>query len=98
VVRDIQPDEDRVLLKIKARLSGQHGPGTGEFPEYARRIIRPAFRLLDLVSVTRFSFGASVIRSLPKSCIYLNVGQLSLSIPLFLSWLRHRPDVKCRGA
>jgi|SRR5271170_313117 len=90
----LQPDEDRVLLKIKTRLSGQHGPGTREFPECGRRIIRPVFRLLDLVSVTRFSFGASVIRSLPKNSIYLNIGQLSLSIPLFLSWLRHRPDVK----
>jgi glycosyltransferase involved in cell wall biosynthesis len=89
----LQPDEDRVLLKIKTRLSGQYGPESREFPKYSRRIIRPAFRLLDVLSVTRFSFGASVIRSLPKNSIYLNVGQLSLSIPLFLFWLRHRPDV-----
>ena len=90
----LQPDEDRVLLKIKTRLSGQHRSETGKFPEYGQRVIRPVFRLLDLVSVARFSFGASVIRSLPKNSIYLNVGQLSLTIPLFVSWLRHRPDVK----
>jgi glycosyltransferase involved in cell wall biosynthesis len=49
---------------------------------------------LDLLTVAGFSFGASVIRSLPKDSIYLNIGQLILSIPLFVSWLRHRPDVK----
>ena len=91
----LQPDEDRVFLKIKTWLSGQHGPETREFPEYRRRIIRPAFRLCSgVVSVGGFSLGASVIRSLPKNSIYLNVGQLILSIPLFLSWLGHRPDVK----
>jgi glycosyltransferase involved in cell wall biosynthesis len=90
----IQPDEDRMLLNIKTRLSVQHGPNTGKFPEHSRRVIRPAFRLLDLISVTCFSFGTSVIKSLPENTIYLNVGQLSLATPLFVSWLRHRPDVK----
>src|SRR5271169_3274875 len=37
----LQPDEDRVLLKIKTRLSSQHGSETGKFPEYDRPIIRP---------------------------------------------------------
>lgn len=90
----LKPDKDHVLLKIKTRLSGQHGSETGKFPEYRRRVIRPVFRLLDLVSVTRFSFGTSVIRSLPKNSIYLNVGQLSQEISLFVSWLKRRPDVK----
>jgi glycosyltransferase involved in cell wall biosynthesis len=86
----LQPDDDCVFLKVKARLSGQHRPEIEKFPKNGRNL----FRLFDLVSVTGFSFGASVIRSLSKNTIYLNVGQLSLAIPLLVSWLKHRPDVK----
>ena len=41
-----------------------------------------------------FSFGASVVRAVPKNAIYVNVGQVGLAIPRIVSWLRQRPDVK----
>src|SRR5271166_5573344 len=89
----IQSHEDRVLRFIKNRLSGNGEPSEDPRKD-RRRALRRAQRLLDLISVTGVSLGASVVRSVPKNAIYVNVGQLGLAIPRIVSWLRQRPDVK----
>jgi len=89
----IQSHEDRVLRFIKNRLSGNGEPSEDPRKD-RRRALRRAQRLLDLISVTGVSLGASVVRSVPKNAIYVNVGQLGLAIPRIVSWLRRRPDVK----
>src|SRR5208282_3879831 len=89
----IQPCEDRVLQQIKIRLSGNHEPQFDK-PRKGGRRVNPVSRLFDVLSATGFSFGASVVRSVPKNSIYLNVGHISLKVPCLVSWLKHRPDVK----
>ena len=86
--------EDRVLLTIKGRLSGNDGPRIEKSWGPDRAVSSPQSRLLELLSAAGFSFGASVVRAVPKNAIYINVGQVGLAIPRIVSWLRHRPDVK----
>jgi len=86
--------EDRVLLRIKRRLSGTLDLETQESCGDGRAVTSPPLRLLNLLSVAGFSFGASVVRAVPRSAIYVNVGQVGLVIPRVFTWLRQRPDVK----
>jgi glycosyltransferase involved in cell wall biosynthesis len=90
----VQSHEDRVLSRIKRRLSGKHDLPTERSRGEDRQVVSPASRFVNLLSVAGFSFGASVIRAAPKNAIYVNVGQVGLAIPWIVSWLRHRPDVK----
>jgi glycosyltransferase involved in cell wall biosynthesis len=90
----LHSDEDRVLLRIKRRLSGKRGAQTEGDRGHDRAVTRPASRLLELLSVAGFSFGASVVKAVPRNAIYMNVGQVGLTIPGIVSWLRQRPDVK----
>lgn len=90
----LQCHEDRVLLLIKKRLSGHHDPQSQGSCREDQPVFRPASRFLSLLSVAGFSFGASVVRAVPKNAIYVNVGQVGLAIPRIVSWLQQRPDVK----
>src|SRR5215472_2392715 len=90
----VQAHEDSVLLRIKRLLSGEHDLRSEKLPGDGRAVINPASRFLNLLSVAGFSFGASVVRAVPKNAIYVNVGQVGLAIPRIISWLRQRPDVK----
>ena len=90
----VQPHEDRVLVRIKGQLSGKYDPRTEMSGGHNRAVIGPVSRVLELLSATGFSFGASVARAVPNNAIYVNVGQVGLAIPRIISWLRDRPDVK----
>ena len=90
----VESHEDRVLLRIKRWLSDKHDLQTERSRGDGRPVISPASRFLNLLSVVGFSFGASVVRAVPKNAIYVNVGQVGLAIPRIVSWLRQRPDVK----
>src|SRR5947207_10075131 len=90
----LRSDEDHVLGRIKARLSGKHEPQNQTNGEDRRHVFSSGSRLLDVLSLKEFSFGGSVVRSIPKNAIYVNVGQVGLAIPRIISWLRRRPDVK----
>jgi len=90
----VQSHQDHVLLRIKGRLSGKDSPETEGSRAHDRAVISPLSRVLELLSVAGFSFGASVIKAVPQNAIYVNVGQVGLAIPRTLSWLRRRPDVK----
>src|SRR5438094_10250303 len=68
-----QPHEDRVLLRIKKRLAGTLEPPTEGSHETGHSRTRSISRFLSVVLRTDFSFGASVVRSVPDSSIYLNV-------------------------
>ncbi len=72
----------------------EHDPQTENSRGHDRAVISSASRILELLAVSGFSFGASVVRAVPKNAIYVNVGQVGLAIPRIVSWLRHRPDVK----
>ena len=89
----LRSDEDHVLGRIKRRLSGKHEPRDQKSGEDRRNVLSSASRLLDVLSLKDFSFGSSVVRSVPKNAVYINVGQIGLVIPRILSWLRQRPDV-----
>jgi glycosyltransferase involved in cell wall biosynthesis len=39
------------------------------------------------------SFGHSAVNAVPRHAVYVNTGQIGLSLPRFTHWLRHRPDV-----
>src|SRR6516165_3196170 len=54
--------EDRVLLTIKGRLSGNDGPRIEKSWGPDRAVSSPQSRLLELLSAVGFSFGASVGR------------------------------------
>jgi glycosyltransferase involved in cell wall biosynthesis len=90
----IQPDEDPVLLQIKKRLAGTLEPPTEKSRKSSRSHIRSISRFLRVVSLTDFSVGAAVVRSVPEHSIYVNVAQVGLAMPRIVSWLPHRPDVK----
>src|SRR5205823_6375850 len=90
----LRSDQDHVLGRIKARLSGKHEPRNQKSGADGQSLLGSASRLLDVLSLKDFSFGGSVIRSVPKNAIYINVGQVGLAIPRIISWLRRRPDVK----
>jgi len=90
----IECADDKVLLQIKGALSGNLASTTERSGGGSRATISSASRLFNLVSVTGFSFGAAVVRAVPKNAIYVNVGQVGLAIPRIVSWLRQRPDVK----
>ncbi len=52
-----------------------------------------AKRMGSLVSATGFQFGSSAKHHVPDRAVYLNVGHVSLAMPLYLRWLDARPDV-----
>jgi len=89
----IQPYEDGVLRQIKIRLAANHERRSANDCKGSHRI-NPMSRLFNVLSVTGFSFGGSVVRSVPKNSIYVNVGHISLKVPYIVSWLKHRRDVK----
>jgi glycosyltransferase involved in cell wall biosynthesis len=90
----IQSHEDRVLLQIKKRLAGMAEAPTEKSPNKGGGHLRSITRFLDVISLSKFSFGASVVRSVPEHSIYVNVAQIGLAMPRIVSWLQHRPDVK----
>src|SRR5262249_7797946 len=90
----VQSHEDRVLQGIKGRLSGKFAAHTERSRQHNRTVAGSAAKVLELLSTAGFSFGAAVVRAVPKNAIYMNVGQVGLAIPRIVSWLRHRPDVK----
>lgn len=90
----VRSHEDHVLLRIKKGLSGKREAEPERSRQHIRRLVRPVSRSLNLLSATGFSFGASVVRTVPKNSIYMNVAQVGLAYPRIVSWLRRRPDVK----
>src|SRR6266446_7124071 len=71
----VQSDEDHVLARIKGRLSGKHEPRHQKSGEDRRHVLSSASRLLNVLSLNDFSFGGSVVRSVPKT-------------PFTLTWAR----------
>jgi glycosyltransferase involved in cell wall biosynthesis len=53
-----------------------------------------ALDFMTMLSATGFSFGRSVRHKLSNDAIYLNVGQVSLAYSPYITWLKHRGDVK----
>jgi glycosyltransferase involved in cell wall biosynthesis len=90
----VRAHEDRVLFWIKRQLADKGDSSAESLSGGGRTLIGPGSRLLNLFSVAGFSFGAAVVRAVPKNAIYVNVGQVGLAIPRIASWLRRRPDVK----
>ncbi len=83
--------DDPALVWLKARLLGQKvgPPPFRSKPGPAEK----GLRMLRLIAASGFSFGRRATRVLPEGCAYLNVGQLSLAVPVLFRWLDRRPDI-----
>ena len=88
----IRSDDDPALRRVKRLLAGELLPAGDEAARGGGR--QAVGGLVSLLSRTGFSFGRSVVRSVPHGGIYLNVGQLSWAMPWLVSWLRHRADIR----
>jgi len=86
----ISPDDDAAWQHLKARLQGQAPPGSHWPRDQALAI---AGRMTSLLKATGIGFGSSVVSSLAPGTIYLNIGQIGLSMPFLLRWLDRRRDV-----
>jgi glycosyltransferase involved in cell wall biosynthesis len=88
----IDSEQDQAYQRTRSFLIGG-----GVEPSALRRRLKPtpfeqARGFAALVAATGMFFGRSVVRSLPRKAIYLNVGQLEVFRPI-LSWLHRRPDI-----
>jgi glycosyltransferase involved in cell wall biosynthesis len=88
----IKPQHDEAYGKAKSAILA--GVAERLLPRKPRRlsVARIVARYFQLLSLTGFSFGRSVARTLPNNAIYLNVGQLQIFRPWYW-WLLRRPDV-----
>ncbi len=50
-------------------------------------------RLFGELRATGFALGRPVRKALPHGAVYLNIGQISLALPIFHRWLSDRSDV-----
>ncbi len=88
----LDPNADPAWLSLQDRVRGipdEHGargPRVG--------LATQARRMTSLLRATGITLGSDVGRTLPQGSIYLNIGQVSLAIPLLLRWLRQRADVR----
>jgi hypothetical protein len=85
----VSPAKD---TRPKSRLSGNHEPQFDE-PRKGGQRVNPVSRFFDVLSTIGFSFGNSVVRSVPKNSMYVNVGHMTLKVPCFVFWLKRRADV-----
>jgi glycosyltransferase involved in cell wall biosynthesis len=87
-------ETDPVYSDIKAFLSGSVRDAAHHTkPNAALSTSRELLAFIDLMLAGPWSFGLSA-RNVPKDSIYLNIGHYGLSVPLFLNWLKARPDVR----
>lgn len=87
---DLQRDE--VWLALKGHLEGTP---QGRAPQAARdSFAMRAQRMASLLKATGIGLGGDVSSTLPEQAIYLNIGQISLAIPLLLRWLQRRTDIR----
>jgi glycosyltransferase involved in cell wall biosynthesis len=85
--------EDPVLDHVKQRLAGKptmkRGGRLSTKPEgvYLRRAA-------EVLQVSGLSLGLHLVRSAPRNCLYVNIGQIGLAMHWLLAWLQQRPDIK----
>ncbi|MGU3495264.1 glycosyltransferase family 4 protein [Xanthobacteraceae bacterium A53D] len=86
-------DEDALWHDLVERLSDERS-STDEVvrpPRFGH--LQRAARMASMISATGFTFGRNAVRHVPKNAVYVNVGHISLAMPIFLRWLDARPDV-----
>ncbi len=88
-----EPANDLAYQNLVGGLAGRGSNGPSS-PKNALGGLRKVQRMASLLAATGFSFGRSAIASIPENATYLNVGQYTIAIPQFMSWLDKRRDVK----
>ena len=86
------PENDPLWSNLRARLQGSE---RDKHPARHRQTrLAQASRIFSLLKATGLTLGDSLTRGVPKGAVYINIGQITLGIPLLLNWLRYRPDVR----
>lgn len=84
------PEDDPRWAPLVARLRGERLSGPAGIPPARAKGLGG---LLGELAATGFSLGRPVRRALPVGAVYLNVGQIGLTVPAFHAWLANRHDV-----
>jgi len=82
---------DPAFVWVKNRLLGKpagDAPRSGKFTAFDKFA-----RMGSMLTATGIVPGRSARRTLPAKAPYLNIGQISLALPLMFRWLLKRPDV-----
>ena len=84
-------DDDPALRAVKSWLGGRppDRPCTTRLEDRCRA----ARGFVRIFADAGFSFGRSAAGSLPFGTVYLNTGQIGLTLPRMLGWLNRRPDI-----
>lgn len=85
-------ESDLRFEHLVERLAGNGTERT--FPSYPPlRSMSKMRRVLGELAATGFALGNPVRAALPRGAAYVNIGQISLAMPVFHGWLIDRPDV-----
>ncbi len=86
----LQADPQLASLAERIATDGQR---THTAPSLGPKRASKSRRILGEIAATGFSLGRPVRSALPQGAAYLNIGQISLALPVFHRWLFDRPDV-----
>lgn len=87
------PEDDPVWRRLRAELLGLPAEAAEAAPSGDGQV-RQIARQLGMIGATGFTFGRSAAGRLPRGAVYLNLGQIGLTVPWLFRWLDRRPDVK----
>ncbi len=89
---EISPSDDAVSESVWRWIGSQDAFDATSLPAGRQTHLATAiFTMLGRLGLAASSSSAA--QRLPKGALYLNIGQVGLAIPQFLSWLGRRPDV-----
>lgn len=90
----IPVDEDPGLQRVRRWLCEERLAHDGESSANSRAVHSRLARWASVLGATGVTLGRSVVHTAPRGAIYLNVGQTTLGVPLLMSWLARRPDIR----
>ena len=89
----IDPSSDAAYVKVRQSLiSGQPLEVSAPATASPNPTFMAFWRYVAMMGEARWSIGKS-LRTLPMNTTYLNIGQIGLSRPWALEWLKRRPDM-----
>lgn len=86
------PDHDPMMRHLKLALG--RGASAGRPIKRRTQVGHLLTASLQMARRVGCAFGPLAADVLPKDTIYINVGQIGIAVPQFLSWLGARPDIK----
>jgi glycosyltransferase involved in cell wall biosynthesis len=92
-VERLTEEQDPQLRYLIERLTTS-SPGHCEVrPPNRLTLLAKLRRILKLLWATGLPPGSAAKRAVPPGCVYINIGQLGLAIPIFHRWLERRGDI-----